>query len=310
MAVSLKTRIQVWGEAAARCAYCKEQLIYSEDSGLHESLVGEVCHIFARGQKGPRATPSIPPEELDSANNLVLLCRKHHKYVDDHPELFPAERLTKIKIKHVDWIVGQLSIAKSWDCNLATLHYLNIPRLTILSAMSGEMVTYDIDTSRGLHCLGKDLLNVMIAYQDLLVKMHPKVIDMPDFSAPSDDQIGLLFKFNDHFRTRNAPWPDRTIDYSNYLKGDIEKDPHIYRKFNDWKLAMIIDPMWITTSTAFSDFAPSGGHIKFSGLSMVKSINHNENIVTATPLVVGIPKSPLHDIFSTVPSKIPRSITV
>lgn len=59
MAILLKTRIQVWGESAARCAHCKEQLIYSEDAGLHESLVGEVCHIFAQGKQGPRANPNL-----------------------------------------------------------------------------------------------------------------------------------------------------------------------------------------------------------------------------------------------------------
>lgn len=310
MAVSPKTKIQVWGESAARCAHCKEQLIYSEDSGLHESLVGEVCHIFAQGKNGPRANPNLSVEELDSANNLLLLCRKHHKYVDDHPELFPAERLAEIKMGHIDWIIRQLSIAKSWDCNLATLHYLNIPRLTILSAMSGRMVTYDIDTSRGLHCLGGKLLGVMIVYQELLEQMHPKVIDMPDFAKPSDDQIGMIFKFNDRFRTKNAPWPDREIDYSNFLKGDVAKDPHVYKKFGDWKLVMVIDPMWITTSTAFSDFAPSGGHKKFSGLAMVKSIDIHSKTIVATPLVMGIQKSPFHDIFSMDINEMPRTIDV
>lgn len=310
MTVSSKTKIQVWGESAARCAHCREQLIYSEDSGLHESLVGEVCHIYAQGKNGPRANPNIPPEELDLPNNLLLLCRKHHKYVDDYPELFSVERLAEIKLKHVEWIVRQLSIAKAWGCNLATLHYLNIPRLTILSAMSGKMVTYDIDTSRGLHCLGDKLLGIMVAYQGLLEKMHPKVIDMPDFSEPRDEQIGMIFRFNDRFRTKNAPWPDRTIDYSRFLKGDIEKDPQVYKKFGDWKLIMTIDPMWITTSTAFCDFAPSGGHNKFSGLSMVKSIDYDGKVITATPLVMGIPKSPLHDVFSMNVGEIPRSVDV
>ncbi|TPW22690.1 HNH endonuclease [Marinobacter nauticus] len=308
MAVTSKTKIQVWGESAARCAHCREQLIYSEDAGLHESLVGEVCHIFAQGEKGPRANPNMPQHELDSPKNLLLLCRKHHKYVDDHPELFSVERLAEIKLNHLIWVGRQLSVAKSWSCNLATLHYLNIPRLTILSAMSGEMVSYDIDTSKGLYCLGAKLLGVMNAYQRLLENMHPKVSDMPDFKEPTDDQIGLIFKFNDRFRTKNAPWPDRTADYSDFLTGNIDQDPHIYKTFGDCKLTMVIDPRWITTTTAFSEFIPSAGHNKFSGLAMVKSIDQEAGVVTATPLVIGIPKSPLQSIFEMEVSDLPRAM--
>lgn len=310
MAVSAKTKIKVWGQAAGRCAHCKEQLIYSEDLGIHESLVGEVCHIFAQSAKGPRANNDMSIEELDSSENLILLCKKHHKYVDDHTNLYPPEDLIKMKTEHVLWISKQLEISKSWNFNLSTIQYLNIPRLTILNAMSGKVITYDIDTSKGLHSLAGELLGVLLAYQDLLEKMHPRVCDMPDFSNPIDEQIGMIFKFEDRFGTKNGAYPDRNRDFSNYLSGDLRKDPQIYKKFGDWKLSMVIDPMWLTTSTAFSDFIPSGGQNKFSGLALIKSIDCETKQIISTPLVIGIPKSPLHDIFNMSPSEVPRSIKV
>lgn len=308
MAVSARTKIKVWGQAAGRCAHCKEQLIYSEDLGIHESLVGEVCHIFAQSDNGPRANKELSPAERDSSENLILLCKKHHKYVDDHPDLYPPEELVKMKIEHVLWITKQLEISKSWNFNLSTIQYLNIPRLTILNAMSGNVVTYDIDTSKGLHSLAGDLLGVLLAYQDLLEKMHPRVCDMPNFAKPLDEQIGMIFKFDDRFRSKNGAYPDRNRDYSNYLSGNLSKDPYIYKKFEDWKLVMGIDPMWLTTSTAFSDFITAGGQNKFSGLALIKSIDYEAKQVVATPLVIGIPKSPLHDIFNMPLSDMPRSI--
>ncbi|MEQ8271741.1 HNH endonuclease signature motif containing protein [Algiphilus sp.] len=296
MAVTEKTRIQVWGESAARCAYCREQLIFSDEFGINESLVGEVCHIFAKGEGGPRANPCLSAAEIDGPNNLMLLCRKHHKYVDDHPDRFTTEKLGEMKLAHLKWVAKNLSGEVAWDINLATLHYINVPRLTILSAMSGKVVTYDIDTKRGLHCLGEKLAGVMLAYQRLLEKMQPSVLPKLDFKCPQADWVGAIFSFDERFRTKNGPVPDPNEDYSKSLKGSLDVDPHIYRKFQNWKMVMTIDPMWITSSTAFCDFSPPGGSIQLAGLAMVKNIDPETQLIIATPLVIGIPKSPWHDI--------------
>jgi hypothetical protein len=42
--------------------------------------------------------------DLDSYDNLILLCKTHHKLVDDQMERFPAQRLRKIKAAHEHWV--------------------------------------------------------------------------------------------------------------------------------------------------------------------------------------------------------------
>lgn len=88
-----------------------------------ESVVGDIAHIIARdedGSAGPRAVASLSPEERESYDtlisnrnkyvNLLLLCKNHHKQVDDQPTSFPVAKLLEIKVKHESWVRGSLTI--------------------------------------------------------------------------------------------------------------------------------------------------------------------------------------------------------
>ena len=55
-----------------------------------ESVVGDECHIVSGKPNGPRYGPTFPVDELDSFSNLILLCRVHHKMIDDQSETFTA----------------------------------------------------------------------------------------------------------------------------------------------------------------------------------------------------------------------------
>jgi hypothetical protein len=58
---------------------------------------GEECHIVAQSPGGPRAAEIA---DVDGYQNLILLCRKHHKQVDDQRAHFTVERLKEIKREH------------------------------------------------------------------------------------------------------------------------------------------------------------------------------------------------------------------
>jgi len=82
-----------------------------------ESIVGDIAHIVARdedGVAGPRSVASLSPEERDrfatlivnrnKYANLVLLCKNHHKQVDDQPSAYQVGRLLEIKERHETWV--------------------------------------------------------------------------------------------------------------------------------------------------------------------------------------------------------------
>lgn len=98
MSITPKTRKILWVKAGGRCSICHDQLVTDTMSdGDPPSVFGEECHIVAHSPGGPRAAEITDPDCYD---NLILLCRKHHKQVDDQPEHFTVERLKKIKSEH------------------------------------------------------------------------------------------------------------------------------------------------------------------------------------------------------------------
>jgi hypothetical protein len=74
-----------------------------------ESVIGEEAHIVAREEDGPRGQSILSREQRDAYSNLILLCRKHHKIVDDQLNEYTVEKLHKLKIDHLRWIEENLS---------------------------------------------------------------------------------------------------------------------------------------------------------------------------------------------------------
>lgn len=63
-------------------------------------VIGEVCHIKAREEGGPRFDYNQTDDERNAFENLVLMCGVHHKIIDTDKDAYPVERLTEIKESH------------------------------------------------------------------------------------------------------------------------------------------------------------------------------------------------------------------
>jgi len=109
MAISNKTRKILWGRAGNRCATCKHVLVVNSTAKNDESVIGEECHIVSGQTDGPRYDPTFPEERLDSYENLMLLCRIHHKMIDDQAETYTANILRQMKSNHENWVEENLN---------------------------------------------------------------------------------------------------------------------------------------------------------------------------------------------------------
>lgn len=109
MAISDKTRKILWGRSGNRCAICRHELVVDATPADDESLVGEECHIVSPTDRGPRFDESLPDDQLDDQANLILLCRIHHKMVDDQQETYTAELLRTLKENHEKWVSSLLA---------------------------------------------------------------------------------------------------------------------------------------------------------------------------------------------------------
>jgi hypothetical protein len=283
MSISEKTYKVIWGQAAGRCSICRKETILPI-AGAKKSLVGEAAHIVGETLKAARGKEALPMSQRNKPDNLLLLRREHHKIVDDDETTYTVERLHEIKQSHIKWIAGQLNKLEPWKSNLAQLVYINVPRLNEQAAVQG----YHVDLSRyrdtqSLNSLGWELNHVMSAFQAVLPRLTLDAVPIEKLKV-HEAYIGSLVSFDRvRFRTKNSS------RLGHQFSGDLSKDPHIYATLGDFRLVIFIDENWITTNTAMGLFR--SGQTTFSGIARITNVGYEDRYLTATGLVIGLPKS-------------------
>ena len=70
----------------------------------------QICHIYAISSDGPRRKSGLTQQELNSPENLILLCRHHHGIVDGQHETYSATQLKEWKQTHEAEMQKRLSL--------------------------------------------------------------------------------------------------------------------------------------------------------------------------------------------------------
>ena len=65
-----------------------------------DTVVGEVCHIKGERQGAARYDEKQSDDERNAYENLIGMCRKHHKIIDTENDNYPVERLLEMKRQH------------------------------------------------------------------------------------------------------------------------------------------------------------------------------------------------------------------
>lgn len=298
MPVLEKIKKVIWSKAAAKCSICREDLLINDEAEELTYLVGEVAHIVAEKEDGPRGKSDLDLSARNSERNLLLLCLMHHKVIDDNPSYYSVDRLLEIKNSHENWVSENLANNPVWDTKLHQMYYINVPRLSLLCSRYG----YALDLSRygrieALHELGWELNGLMGGFSKLLSTVELKAVPIETALTQPSGMRGMYVSFDRRFRTKNIYMPDSLSGYKTTFKGDLKRDPHIYTKIGDYKVIAYIDKRWVTTSTAFCQFRPSSGQNDFAGIAFVNSVDITTKIVNITPYVVGMPSNEFIEAF-------------
>jgi hypothetical protein len=100
MPASEKVNRIIWIRCGGRCAICREILCIAGASPELSHLIGDVGHIVAEEENGPRGRAPLTLEQRNAESNLVLLCKPHHKLIDDDPTTYTVELLSRAKLAH------------------------------------------------------------------------------------------------------------------------------------------------------------------------------------------------------------------
>lgn len=102
MAITDHTRRVLWARSGNACAMCGVELVSDLVGGAGVSVIGEECHIVAQRPLGPRGDQDPPGGAIDGPANVVLLCRNHHRQIDETRAAFPVADLVALKRRHED----------------------------------------------------------------------------------------------------------------------------------------------------------------------------------------------------------------
>lgn len=144
MSITSKVRKKLWAKSGNRCAICKTELFTKEE--VDETLnIGEECHIISSAEKGPRHKDGLL--NYDTYENLLLLCRNHHKAIDTLIDSYPEELLMYMKSNHENWVKKTLdkSIDKDEKIQPKLLTRMTSGKdlLSILYGIQGCRTDYD-----------------------------------------------------------------------------------------------------------------------------------------------------------------------
>jgi hypothetical protein len=87
---------------------CRVELLADATTYDPIVVIGEIAHISAAQNGGPRADKAKPTAQRNGYDNLILLCQNCHAVIDGQPGTFTVERLKQIKTDHELWVRASL----------------------------------------------------------------------------------------------------------------------------------------------------------------------------------------------------------
>lgn len=108
---SQKTLKVLFALSGNQCAHpeCTNSLIEPATEKSDVFVSAHICHIYAISTDGPRGKLDLTQKELNSPENLILLCRHHHGLVDGQHETYSAVMLKEWKQSHESKMQKRLS---------------------------------------------------------------------------------------------------------------------------------------------------------------------------------------------------------
>lgn len=201
----------LWGRAAGRCAFpdCRIE-IYEDPKDDYDPIVciGEIAHVEASSDDGPRANPTLTARERDDYDNLILLCSICHKRVDGRRREFSVERLQLLKADHEVWVRESLPergrTTQGW-----------IPFI-----LEGE---HPIDAELCKQALHPDFAS----REPFLVRVSPADTAWGQIGETIESQTAQLLAASDTFNERFAVFPLAPVSACIALGRELTNRPHV-----------------------------------------------------------------------------------
>lgn len=119
----------LFAKSKNQCAFpgCSTPIIIEIED--EKKPLAEMAHMIAYSENGPRSDPTKTKEELNQADNLILLCPTHHKIIDKFPFQFSIEVLKEMKRQHEKEEINHIGVSETLIDERLYFSFLPIARL-------------------------------------------------------------------------------------------------------------------------------------------------------------------------------------
>lgn len=111
--IPIKTQLRLWVISAGKCQFpgCNEFLL-QDSTTLSEGNYSNIAHIISWTPTGPRGDKELSPKLAKDISNLMLMCQRHGKLIDNKENLatYTVDFLRKCKTEHESRIKMQTDI--------------------------------------------------------------------------------------------------------------------------------------------------------------------------------------------------------
>ncbi|WP_142685955.1 HNH endonuclease [Chitinophaga polysaccharea] len=221
MSISDKTRKTLWGRSGNRCAICKIELVVTPTEESKNLNIGDECHLISEKPNGPRHTPDY--NDYDGYDNLILLCRNHHRTIDELYETYTTDIIKAIKSNHEDWVKSSLDVK---DNNKTDVEFL--PRIHSgkeLVAIISDVYGYEFNHDE---LNNQDEVNLVGAFLQNLEDWGD-LIGMDSFESGRRTQLG--FDLNNQIRD---------IEENGFFVFGKRQSKVVYENSGKWEVATVM----------------------------------------------------------------------
>jgi hypothetical protein len=280
--LSESTRRFVIARSGGCCNKCRTSVFLENDFG-EKARIGDDAHIYSYSDQAARGQDTGAPVDRNITDNIILLCKNCHAQVDQQPKEFRAQRLSEIRENHYSWVRFCLGRGQIEKPRFHYLLYLNVARLDMYAAANAFLPPrFPFGDAKCLRELGLAAGQLMATYTHIFNIEDLYAHTINDETGIDSVQEGMYcFVGPSAFRTVKV---GQTGDLQAGWKSGASS---IYRKMADWTLICLIDPKWITTTTAFVGL--SSGHARLCGVLRISSVDLQLRKVYSSPLFLAQP---------------------
>lgn len=163
----------------------------------NSTILGEICHIEAAEEGGPRYNKDSNDEQRRSYDNLILMCPNCHKIIDSDADKYTAQKLS-------DWKKGHESKFQNIDFQVSDTIIDNI--------IQNHMKQSNVNTDDGVQ-FNNQANKINIENQIGVQNIYNKSEDSSDIIDFGKDYRKVIKAFKDEIDLEIKNYPKEDIEY-------------------------------------------------------------------------------------------------